>query len=88
MIGKIEFHRSFKKRYRVVPLKIQQKFDEQLLLFENDPHHPLLNMHPLTGDRMGQWSINITGDWRAIYIFKDEKSVVFIDLNTHSNLYK
>lgn len=88
MIREIKFHRSFKKRYRIVPLKIQQRFDERLLLFKSDPRHSLLNAHPLTGDRIGQWSINITSDWRAIYIFKSEKSIVFIDLDTHSNLYK
>lgn len=43
--------------------------------------------HPLTGNRAGQWSINITGDWRAIYMFRDKDTIVFIDIDTHSNLY-
>lgn len=85
---KIEFHKYFKKRYKKIPSKISSRFDERLFLFEREFFHSLLNNHPLVGDRKGQWSINITGDWRAIYVFKDEDTVVFIDIDTHSNLYK
>jgi len=84
----IEFHRLFKKKYKKVPLKIQSRFDKRLLIFGTEPFHPQLNNHPLGGDKKGQWSINVTGDWRAIYSFKDEDTVVFIDIDTHSNLYK
>ena len=84
----IEFHRLFKKKYKKVPVKIRGRFDERLFIFETEPFHPQFNNHPLGGDKKGQWSINIMGDWRAIYVFKDEKAVVFIDIDTHSNLYQ
>ena len=84
----IIFHSSFKRRYAKIPIKIRRKFDERLFLFEKGQFYPLLNNHPLGGDREGQWSINITGDWRAVYIPKGEYTVVFIDIDTHSNLYK
>ncbi|MBI4158210.1 MAG: type II toxin-antitoxin system mRNA interferase toxin, RelE/StbE family [Candidatus Yanofskybacteria bacterium] len=85
---KIEFHRLFKKRYKKIDSKIRHQFDERLILFEKDPFHPLLNNHQLSGDRISQWSINITGDWRAIYIFSGDDTVIFIDIDTHGNLYK
>ena len=85
---RIEFHRLFKKRYKKISLKIRRQFDERLLLFEKEPFHPMLNNHPLGGDREGQWSINVTGDWRAAYIFEDRNTIVFIDIDTHSNLYE
>ncbi len=48
----------------------------------------LLRNHALSGDRAGQWSINVTGDWRAVYVFGEKEGVViFIDIDTHSNLY-
>ena len=84
----IIFHPSFKKRYKKVSLKIRSKFDERLFLFEEDLYHPQLNNHPLGGDREGQWSINITGDLRAVYVFKGRDIIIFIDIDTHSNLYK
>lgn len=84
----IDFHKTFKKRYKKIPLFIRNSFDNRLHLFEEDPFHSLLNNHPLSGDRKGQWSINVTGDWRAIYIIPKTNTFVFIDINTHSNLYK
>ncbi len=83
----VRFHSAFKKRYQKAPIHIRRQFDERLILFQKDYLNPLLNLHPLIGDRKGQFSINITGDWRALFIFHDVKMIIFIDLNTHSNLY-
>lgn len=85
---RIEFHRTFIKRYRKIPVRIARQFDERLRIFEANSFHPLLNNHPLSGDREGQWSMNITGDWRALYVFRREYTVVFINLDTHGNLYE
>ena len=85
---RVGFKKDFRKRYKKITVKIRLQFDERFRLFMKDPYNPVLNNHPLTGDRAGQWSIDVTGDWRAIYIFKDNSTVVFIDINTHSNLYK
>lgn len=30
-----------------------------------------VNLHPLKGDRKGQWAININGPWRICFRFKD-----------------
>lgn len=84
----ITFHRSFRKKYNRLPHKLQVRCDERMLLFENDPRHPLLEKHPLAGDRIGQWSINITGDYRAIYKFIRNGAVIFVDIDTHNKLYK
>jgi addiction module RelE/StbE family toxin len=85
---RIEFHRKFKKRYKKILPRIRRQFDERLFIFENDLFHSSLNNHPLTGNREGEWSINVTGDWRAIYIWHNDNTVVFIDIDTHSNLYE
>lgn len=84
----VYFHRNFKKRYKTVPVKIRKQFEKRLELFLENVYEPLLNIHPLTGDRNGEWSMNVTGDWRAIYIIVDDHSYMFIDLDTHSNLYR
>ena len=84
---RVKFHRSFKKQYKKIPVKVRRKFDERLLLFEKEPLHPILNNHSLSGDRVGQWTINVTGDWRAVYIFLEKNTISFIEINTHSNLY-
>ena len=85
---RIEFHREFKKRRKKVSAKILHQLDTKLFLFEKEPFNAQLNNHPLSGNRKGQWTINVTGDWRAVYVFKDKETVVFMYLDTHGNLYK
>lgn len=41
--------------------------DNKLRLFMDDPFSPLLNNHALQGEVAGLRSINISGDWRALY---------------------
>ncbi len=85
---RIVLHRSFEKKFIKLNPKLKEQFKERRNLFLENPFHPQLNNHSLIGDRIGQWSINITGNWRAIYVFKDKGIVVFIDIDTHPNLYK
>ena len=69
--------------------KIQSAFFERLRLFEDNPFYPMLDNHRLTGKYEGCRSINITGDWRAIFReFENYGLVSFETLGTHSQLYK
>ncbi len=62
-------------------------FKERLEIFIEDPFDPRLRNHPLKGKLKGYRSINITGDWRAL--FKEvEDGVYFVIIGTHSQLYK
>ena len=84
---RIVLHRNFEKKFIKLSSKLKESFSERRNLFLADSFHPILNNHPLTGDRLGQWSINVTGYWRAVYVFEDKNTIVFIDIDTHSNLY-
>jgi len=48
----------------------------------------ILNNHALTGQWAGYRSINITGDYRAVYRLAEEDIAYFVALDTHSKLYK
>lgn len=82
----ISYHRDFKKYFKKLPEKIKGKFAERILLFEKDEFEPVLNNHALRGSYSGYRSINITGDLRAIYR-KSSDEVMFMAINSHSNLY-
>ena len=84
---KVVTHRKFDKRFVKLDANLREKFKERRNLFLENPFHPLLNNHALQGDRAGEWSINITGDWRAIYVFQDSGTIIFTEIDTHSNLY-
>jgi len=85
---RVFLHRKFEKKFIKLHPKIKEQFKERRTLFMEDPFHPTLNNHPLSGERQGQWTINVTGDWRAVYVFKGKDTVAFIDIDTHSNLYE
>ncbi len=85
---RILFHKNFEKKFVKLHPTLKERFKERRNLFLENTFHPLLNNHVLTGERKDQWSINITGDWRAIYVVKEEGVIVFIDIDTHSNLYR
>ena len=83
----VSYERKFKKQYLKADKKIQAEFDKKVKQFKKHPFHPQLKNHLLPGQYKNYRSINITGDWRAIY--KEEKdATVFLFLGTHSQLYK
>ena len=36
---------------------------------------PGFRLHPLKGDRAGQWSVRVSGNWRVVFRFKDGEAV-------------
>lgn len=72
-LPRIDFSKRFDKQLRLAPLKIKEAFRDRLALFLQNPFNPLLNNHTLIGKFSGLRSINITGDWRALYSeYKEE----------------
>lgn len=84
----IRLHKNFEKRFKKLPQPIQTKTKERLSLFLTDPFHPQLMNHLLKGNYLGYRSINITGDWRAIFKLMSEDVAIFVTIDTHSNLYR
>ena len=89
---KIKFGRKFVKRYEKADQKIKDAVKKRIEIFRTNHLDPLLNNHRLTGKYSGYRSINITGDWRALYTqhTNEERVIVilFEILGTHSQLYK
>jgi len=83
----ISFTKRFCKKYDKAPEEIRKSFSEKLFLFKNNKFDKVLNNHQLSGDYSFLRSINITGDWRALFI-DDENVINFITLGNHNNLYK
>jgi addiction module RelE/StbE family toxin len=84
----VQFHKNFLKRFAKLPMKIRDRAAERLERFRADPFDASLENHPLTGKFRGSRSINVTGDFRAIYDSISDTEVVFIDIGTHSQLYE
>lgn len=88
----INYGKKFKKQYEKASRKIKVTFIQRRKLFSQNSTDPILNNHSLTGNYLGKRSINITGDWRAVYSEKEdekgERIVTFHLLGTHSQLYR
>lgn len=85
----IEYNRQFVKQRDKCSAYICQTLAERLELFKYDRKSPLLHDHALGGNLQGLRSINITGDWRALYKELDGGSKIrFMAIGTHSQLYR
>jgi addiction module RelE/StbE family toxin len=87
----IKFTNEFKKQFKKADAKIKKRFAERLELFKKNTNDPQLRNHALRGKYQRFRSIDVTGDWRAIY--REEKLIAdtifwFSALGSHSQLYR
>ena len=88
-IKRIEFSRRFEKDLSKAPKKIRIAFKVRLAIFLQDTFNPILNNHALTGGYKDYRSINVTGDFRAIFREFDNGEIIYFEIiGTHSQLYK
>ena len=83
----IFFAKGFRKRFDQLQPRVRRQCTERLLLFEKEEFHLLLDNHALQGEYAGCRSINVTGDYRAIFQQEGEKTVRFIEIGTHHELF-
>lgn len=80
------FSHKFVKQHKKAPDKVKTIFNYKARLFKENKNNPILNNHVLSGKLRGCWSINITGDWRAVYSINGD-IYNFEMIGTHSQLY-
>jgi addiction module RelE/StbE family toxin len=85
---KVRFHKKFAKDYARLGLKVQRAFESRLQIFCANPYQAELSNHPLKGKWRGYRSINISGDFRAVYKEITEEEAIFITIGSHSQLYR
>ena len=79
------FHKQLHAR---LSPKMRRQFGQRLELFLADPRHPRLNTHSLSGKYAGCWSINVSGDIRAIFEYRNKRAtILFLVIGAHSQLY-
>ncbi|MDP3900473.1 MAG: type II toxin-antitoxin system mRNA interferase toxin, RelE/StbE family [bacterium] len=84
----IEYAKKFIKEFKKSPKNIKTAFKNKLEIFTRDKFDSTLNNHCLSGKLKDYRSINITGDWRAIFREIEKENVVyFVAIGTHSKLY-
>ena len=90
MQTEIKYGTRFRKQYLKADKKIKTAFEGTLELFLEDPKHSSLRDHALEEKFAGYRSIDVTGDWRAVFKEKmlgKRKVTTFHMLGTHKDLY-
>lgn len=83
---KISYSKSFIKQSKKLLPAVNVQLVERIKLFDKNPLDPTLRNHKLKGEYKEYGSINITGDYRALYLLKDDE-VIFDQIGTHAQLY-
>ena len=83
--------KKFKRIYKTWSDKYPESvnsFRNKMELFVNDPYHPSLRTHSLSGILKGLWSLRITYQHRLVFKFIGaEKKALLIDIGTHEEVY-
>lgn len=84
---KIKYSKKFQKQFSRLSPKEREQFIKRQRLWLSDPYNPQLHLHMLTGEYAGLYSMNISGDIRALYEKVGDTYVIFGFIGTHSQLY-
>lgn len=79
--------KRFEKEFAKLPKPVKKKVLVVLQQFVEDPHDPTLRNHRLSGKWADHFSVNVTGDIRAVYVFIKDDIVHFVAVGSHSELY-
>lgn len=67
--------------------KLLDKIYKQLDLFIENPKHPSLRTHKLTGKLGSSWSVSIDRKFRFAYTLTEEGDAYFYKFGTHDEVY-
>ena len=83
-IGTIHTSSGFLKEHRNLSPAIKKKLATKMLLFQENPLHPSLRLHKLSGKFEGRWSISITMQFRVIFRQLENSDILFVSIGTHA----
>jgi len=88
LIWEERFKKIYKKWSNQHP-ELKAHFAKKIVQFEEDPFHPSLKTHTLSGVLKGLWSFRITYEHRLVFDFVDgsRTQVVLIDIGSHEEVY-
>lgn len=83
---KISYSKNFIKQSKKLNKSVRLRLIARIEIFNKNPLDQELNNHPLKGKYKRYRSINLTGDYRALYLVIGDEAV-FDVVGTHSQLY-
>jgi addiction module RelE/StbE family toxin len=81
---------SFKRAYKKVTAanpELKPRIARALEVFVDNPYHPSLRTHKLSGKLKGMWAFVVTYDCRIVFQFLDDQDALLIDVGKHDEVY-
>jgi len=75
------------KKWRKKHPELIVRFRERLQLFSEQPFHPSLKTHSLSGKLQDYSAFSINYQYRLIFKFLSENKVLLIAIGTHDDVY-
>ena len=83
---RISYTKNFVKLSKKLNPKVRVQLIQRVALFSINPLDSRLRDHQLKGKYKEYRSIDVTGDYRALYLLRGDE-VIFDVVGTHSQLY-
>jgi addiction module RelE/StbE family toxin len=85
------FVRAFKRKTRRQP-DLRERIEQTLHRLAEDPFHPLLRTHKLSGTLSGIWACSVGYDIRILFEFvqnptSGEEEILLLTVGTHDEVY-
>ncbi len=92
MAYKLIFTESYLKRaqkFATQHPELRGLYQKTLQLLEQNPFHPSLRLHALSGRLNGLYSISINLRYRlTIELLIDDERIIFINVGSHDEIYR
>lgn len=80
----ILFTPELKRDYRKLSKAAQASVKGRGKLLQENPFHPLLRTHKLTGSLKGCWSFSVDFRVRVIFLFASQEEILLLRVGDHS----
>ncbi|NOQ35364.1 MAG: type II toxin-antitoxin system mRNA interferase toxin, RelE/StbE family [Methylococcaceae bacterium] len=75
------------KKWRKKHPELDERFKERLSLFSEEPFHPSLKTHGLSGNLEGSFAFSINHEYRLVFKFLADDEVLLINIGSHDEVY-
>ena len=73
---------------RKLPFEERKRLSKRIEWLKKDPFDPRLRTHVLTGKLKGYFAFSLSYSKRVTFVWIDKKSILFVDIGSHEEVYR
>ena len=75
---------EFRRDYKKLNVELKERLKQKGKILAENPFHPLLRTHKLTGKLFGVWSFSVDMRIRVLFEFIGDEKILFHRVGDHS----